>query len=178
MAPADAHVNAWQSAWRSLPTIYQLAPLTEGITDHHSDANIFCTLWDRYLGGHSKLICDVIRTVCIKQSCNPEIEDQEPTEEDLAPIKRILNGLRQKAECSDTNLSLITKEARWRNAADHSAKPLLPLPAATVAAKCKKWMPRDAAKHDQVTQQQIDDALLQKWSERIIAALRPYPLPF
>ena len=120
---------------------------------------------------------DVIRSVHTKQSCNPEFEDQEPTEEDLAPIEWILNGFRQKAECPDTNLSLITKEARWRDATDNSAKPLLPPPAATAAAKYKRWKPRDIAKPYRVTQQQIDDALLQKWSKTIIAALRPLPPP-
>lgn len=51
-------------------------------------------------------------------------------------------------------------------------------PTAKAATRYRHWKPRDSASLDHVTQQDIDATLRTRWAERLLTAIRPYPLPF
>ena len=173
----------WEATWMHLPPPIRSALEQEDITHSPADAPSFVALWERYVQGKGAVMEAVVlaaNSFRLRETQKQEDADRaSPSEADTSLIVAKLTRLYQAAKATRRFGQSTTSMDHWLLTAaapmDHARAAEASLPA---QGPKHTYRPRKTANADTTTQQDKDKADTRKWADRLLAALRPHPLPY
>ena len=172
--------SPWETCWLRLPVNFRQALAAEDITAEVNDARIYASLWNRHLAGHDTGISDAIQNVHRLNLLQRRGEDstRPPTPTELQAMTAVLDRLYQVAAGTQRYSNTTTSMEAWMRRAMHPPPPAQISTETLPTDRRHNYRPRNPSDRAHRSQQETDAALKEKWTVRLLQALRPYPLPY
>jgi len=176
-------MSPWKAAWRLLPPYLRRALEGEDVTNDDDDAPSYARMWDRFQMGHSDVLNDALEKAHLlhmEETTKPEDATRSnPTLAKREALERYMSRLAQAANATRRYSASTISMHHWMA---HSASPFDPRQSAAASLPQEgpkaTYRPRKPANGDPTTQQDKDKAETRKWADRLLAALKPHPLPY